>query len=132
MAQPREEINRYRREYRARNPQRTKAWLKKESSKRVAPQKEWRYRKQYGLTTAQVDAMRAAAKGHCPLCGKDMKGRTLNIDHDHKSGPAFGTPIKVRGVLCESCNRGLGFFNDDPELMEKAAAYIRHHKTFPS
>jgi hypothetical protein len=51
----------------------------------------------------------------CVICGSD---EPLVVDHDHKTG-------KVRGMLCNHCNRGLGHFRDDPELMEFAAIYIR-------
>ena len=51
----------------------------------------------------------------CVICG-DVG--PLVVDHDHKTG-------SVRGMLCNHCNRGLGHFRDDPELMEFAAQYIR-------
>ena len=51
----------------------------------------------------------------CVICGSD---EPLVVDHDHKTG-------KVRGMLCNHCNRGLGHFRDDPELLEFAAQYVR-------
>jgi len=51
----------------------------------------------------------------CVICGSE---EPLVVDHDHKTG-------KVRGMLCNHCNRGLGHFRDDPELMEFAAQYVR-------
>lgn len=51
----------------------------------------------------------------CVICGNE---EPLVVDHDHKTG-------KVRGMLCNHCNRGLGHFRDDPELMEFAAQYVR-------
>ena len=50
----------------------------------------------------------------CVICGDETK---LVVDHDHKIG-------KIRGMLCNHCNRGLGHFRDDPSLLEFAAQYL--------
>jgi hypothetical protein len=54
----------------------------------------------------------------CFIC-KAPKTSTnkLGVDHSHKKGT-------VRGVLCRSCNTGLGCFKDDPTLLRKAADYV--------
>ena len=51
----------------------------------------------------------------CVICGSD---ESLVVDHDHKTG-------KIRGMLCNHCNRGLGHFRDDPELLVFAAEYLK-------
>src|SRR3990167_6129678 len=51
----------------------------------------------------------------CQLCGSPDK---MTTDHCHTSG-------KIRGRLCTRCNTGLGMFLEDPELMLRAAEYIR-------
>lgn len=55
----------------------------------------------------------------CEICGQPPNGRTrtLHLDHDHKTG-------KFRGWLCDSHNRALGHFKDDPNLLRKAIAYL--------
>ena len=55
-----------------------------------------------------------ATTHECVICGDATK---LVVDHDHTTG-------KVRGMLCNHCNRGLGHFRDDPTLVEFAAQYL--------
>ena len=56
--------------------------------------------------------------GKCWICQGDNGLKALCIDHDHKTN-------NVRGLLCNLCNRAIGLLQDDPELIDKAAAYIR-------
>ena len=55
----------------------------------------------------------------CQLCGKEEN--PLSIDHNHITGV-------VRGLLCKTCNVGLGMFHDDPALLRKAADYCNGGK----
>lgn len=58
--------------------------------------------------------------GLCDICRGPGDGRwkTLVIDHCHQS-------LRFRGMLCSLCNRGLGFFRDDPALMARAIRYLK-------
>lgn len=72
--------------------------------------------RKYGLTEAEYDQM-LAEQGHaCAICGSVPDYR-LRVDHCHATG-------RVRGLLCNRCNFGLGWFNDDPERMRRAAIYV--------
>lgn len=61
----------------------------------------------------------APTKTSCEVCGSTKK---LCIDHDHATG-------KVRGTLCDACNKVLGLMNDDPARLRAAATYL---ETVPS
>ncbi|WP_409071688.1 endonuclease VII domain-containing protein [Burkholderia pseudomallei] len=60
--------------------------------------------------------------GVCAICKRAPSGRgiaaVLHVDHDHTTGI-------VRGLLCTRCNRALGAFDDDPQRLIDAAAYLR-------
>ncbi len=53
--------------------------------------------------------------GPCPICGKHVEKWIL--DHCHETG-------RFRAYICDSCNLGLGKFNDDVEIIKKAIAYL--------
>lgn len=80
-------------------------------------------RRKFGLTVAAFEAMRAAQDNKCAVCATATPGGrgTWHVDHDHATG-------KIRQLLCQNCNIGLGNFQDNPLLLEKAAKYLRKHK----
>lgn len=54
----------------------------------------------------------------CQICSTPFQSRSdANIDHDYSTG-------NFRGILCRSCNIGLGLFYDNTELLEKAKVYL--------
>ena len=77
------------------------------------------------------DRMLAQQNGKCAICrrdgtsitvnfggGMDKKDNKLQVDHDH-------TTNLIRGLLCSHCNRGIGCFGDDINLLESAMRYIQ-------
>lgn len=86
--------------------------------------KERWFLSQYDLTIGDADRILESQGGCCKLCQKPLapkfggKGNRNHVDHKH------GTKI-VRGILDERCNKGLGYFDDDPALLERAARYTR-------
>lgn len=68
-------------------------------------ERDRQYRKRYGITLADYDAMLAAQGGGCAICGSKKsgpKGFCFAVDHCHKTGA-------VRGLLCNKCNSNLGW-----------------------
>jgi hypothetical protein len=80
---------------------------------------------------AEVDALLVEQDYLCAICGnplvKDFDSSSPIVtlahqaDHDHKTG-------QKRGLLCSSCNGGLGFFRDNPTLLRLAAFYLESYK----
>lgn len=79
-------------------------------------------KKRYNLSTEEYDYI-SFKQGHtCAICGtKSTNGRRLSVDHDHSTGA-------IRGLLCPSCNTGIGQLKDDPDLVIKAYNYLVIHK----
>lgn len=82
----------------------------------------------YGLTQGQYDDLIVAQDGRCAICGTTEPGGrgSWHIDHDHNCCPGDGKTCGqcVRGLLCVSCNWGLGHFKDDPKVLLEAADYL--------
>jgi hypothetical protein len=72
--------------------------------------------RQYGITTREA----LLITNTCQLCSLALtETNRVCIDHDHITGD-------VRGILCSSCNVGLGQFKDSIEYLEMAIAYLRN------
>ena len=72
--------------------------------------------RQYGLERQEFLTLLCKQNDCCAICKKFLKTK-LHIDHNHRSGA-------VRGLLCPHCNKGLGFFFDNPEYLISAATYL--------
>jgi len=79
----------------------------------------------YGITLEDFMIMYDNQEGCCSICNKEIEvyairsklNSVANIDHCHVTG-------KVRSLLCNHCNTGLGKFLDNPALLIKAADYL--------
>lgn len=77
---------------------------------------EIRLKEAYGLSADQYEQMWDAQAGCCAVCRKYIPYK-LAVDHCHDTR-------KIRGLLCTTCNMGLGAFHDDPTVLRRAALYI--------
>ena len=90
----------------------------------VTANRRQKYPKKFGITLEQYDEMLATQGGVCAVCKQPeavAREQALAVDHDHQPGG------RVRGLLCNRCNRALGFFRDDPALLRAAADYLEAH-----
>lgn len=80
----------------------------------------------YGLTPEQYVEMETKQGGVCAVCKQPEKEKKrLSIDHDHQC--CFG--IKscgkcVRGLVCTRCNKGMGVFGDNIDVLKAAVNYL--------
>lgn len=85
----------------------------------TARHRAWRIKRQFGITITQYDAMLATQGGTCALCGQPPEGgQLLSVDHDHVDG-------HIRGLLCTSCNLGLGMLGDTVVGLQRALSYLQ-------
>lgn len=105
------ERERKRRSY-AENPDKARAYTRKNNLVR-----------KYGLTQKEYDYLFQLQDGLCGICGSPASNErygVLNVDHNHVTG-------KIRGLLCNSCNRGLGQLKDNVELLRAATSWLEEH-----
>lgn len=99
------------------------AYMREYRKRRPRNVRDSELKKQYGISLSEWEAMHLSQGGVCAVCKSSESERSsrysnLSVDHCHSTG-------RVRGLLCSSCNRGLGFFKDRPDLIDAAAAYLR-------
>lgn len=107
-----EKINKQVAEYRRNNPEKAKNTHWKGRIKRL-----------YGITEEEYNNLLQKQNNTCAICNKveisKYEGilRKLSVDHDHITG-------KVRGLLCDNCNRGIGHLQEDVDILKQAIKYV--------
>jgi hypothetical protein len=107
------------------NPEKQRQY-RKDNAERF---KGYTLKRDYGISLELYQRMLVDQGGVCAICGaasgserSNNNGyKTLGVDHDHSTGT-------VRGLLCSSCNKGLGFLMDNPILLRRAAEYLEYHQ----
>ena len=134
----REEINKTRRLYEINNKEELKTKRKKYRDAnidkikkygkeyRIATKEErrkydkiYQFKKRYGITPEQYYEFLNKQNNSCAICGKHQSElkKALAVDHNHKTN-------KIRGLLCDRCNRGLGYFGEDKNIINNANNYL--------
>jgi len=106
---------------RAKHPDRIKEYTKKGRQKQLST----RMKRVYGIDFLTAQKMLEIQDGKCLICGRNIQlgngNRSMErgvIDHSHQRNV-------VRAILCGKCNIGIGFFNDDINLFERAISYLK-------
>lgn len=92
---------------------RNKEWRAKNKDKYTHCRLKYRY----GISLSDYDEMFVGQGGLCAICKCAGSARGLFVDHCHRTGV-------VRGLLCSTCNMGVGLLKDDPEILRSAALYL--------
>jgi hypothetical protein len=82
------------------------------------------FKAKYGIPLEQKAEMLRDQGGRCAICAVDTPPTATgwHLDHCHKSNT-------VRGILCQPCNNMLGNAKDNPEILERAIAYLGRTKS---
>lgn len=75
--------------------------------------------KSYGITQQAFNQLLVKQHNSCAIC-KSPFTEVPHVDHNHKNN-------KHRGLLCGSCNRGIGMFKDDLTRLRAAIVYLQEH-----
>ena len=85
----------------------------------------------YGITLDEYNNILNNQNGKCATCGTTKPGgrksgrggkiEVFFVDHNHKTG-------EVRGLLCNICNRTIGYVNEDVELIQNMIKYVKKHQ----
>ena len=107
-----------------------KRWIEKNREKKNELNKKWRdsnkewcksyeLKRKFNITPEDYNRMFEEQAGRCKICNTHASNFTkaLAVDHCHTTG-------KVRGLLCDKCNRGIGLLGDDVEILKAAVRYL--------
>ena len=118
----RQRLNEYRRNYYA-TVSRDRLFAKRATPEYKEWQRNYRRKRDYGVTPEQYAELAKAQRGNCAICGDVLaiNTRMTHIDHNHETGA-------VRGLLCHHCNTMIGHAREKAATLRSAIAYLRKHK----
>lgn len=112
-------ITRWRENNRDKDRAAAKRWAKEHPKEAKAIARRNQLRVRYGITPEDYIFLFEAQGGVCAICGNENTGgRNLCVDHNHETG-------KVRGLLCTSCNTGVGYH--ERPIHAAIVEYIENH-----
>lgn len=94
-------------------------WRDQNPEKYKKSQLKQRRKREYGISDEYVQKMLDTQKYKCAICFKKISWN-CHVDHDHISG-------EVRGLLCLTCNTGIGMLKDDIQILTSAINYLKKY-----
>lgn len=101
-------------------------WRKNNPERQQESQRNRNLLTRYGITLNDYEDIFEKQGCKCGICGtkENYSGHTgprkewsFSVDHCHFTG-------KIRGLLCNDCNRALGLFKDNPEILKQAILWL--------
>jgi hypothetical protein len=113
--------------WRIKHPEKQKAasqkWVSHNYQYNIARQRQYQLKAKYNITEADYLAILEKQNFMCAICDTKTptgKWKVFAVDHDHATG-------KVRGLLCNECNRGIGLLKDSLSILSSAFTYLEKH-----
>lgn len=102
-----------------------KAFIARDPKRHLIQQRKSHIKIKYNLTWESYTELYNSQKGKCKICETPVKlmgsnaehSEVARIDHSHRTG-------KIRGILCNECNKGLGSFKDNIKSLKNAISYL--------
>jgi hypothetical protein len=122
--------------WRANNKENQAAYNKQWYAKNPAYSKQRERAGNAGRFGISLEDALALQDNRCAMCWetepRSNQGNLLPwaFDHDHACCPSGkGCPSCFRGILCNNCNRSLGYAKDSAAIMQRGAEYLKVWET---
>lgn len=104
------------------NRERLKQWRNNNIEKCTGHARKSNLNIKYNMSIEEYTVLLEAQNNKCLLCNKspEENGKALSVDHNHQTG-------KIRGLLCDNCNKGIGFLKENIETLKNAIRYLETH-----
>lgn len=94
------------------------------SKKGIESSRRSHLKRNFNITLEEYNEMLIKQEYKCAICGgfeTDYRNEVLSVDHCHNTN-------KIRGLLCNTCNRALGLFKDNKENLINALKYLENNE----
>ena len=109
--------------YKEKNKEKFRAKSKRYAATRRHVIKDYQLKRAYGISLVDFNLLLEQQDYKCAICEVSQVdlNKALAVDHCHET-------YVVRGLLCTGCNRGIGYFSDNTDSLEKAIKYLTKNR----